>query len=176
MKRTICVDERHSMSVDGGMNLTQMTERLGAVSPEKPETLNRQIRHWATVGVLPLTGERFSGTGRGRVYTEDALLVAAVAVELARWGIPIAVMTRVLEYLRFALDEDSGPQEVKKLKAGASDALTLVFTGRYAGQDGVRVAHVARDRMSDHVASPEFLDSGTSVVMIDLSRLWAKLR
>jgi hypothetical protein len=158
------------------MNLTQLTDRLGAVSPERPETLNRQLRHWAAIGVLPLTGERFSGTGRGRVYTQDALLVAAVAVELARWGIPIAVMTRVLEYLRFALDESSGPQEVKKLRAGTSDALTLVFAGRYGGQDGVRVHHEARDRMSDFVTSPEFLESGASTVMIDLSRLWAKLR
>jgi hypothetical protein len=82
------------------LTLKEMTRRLGSVSTETTETLNRQLRSWTDAGILSLVGDVNTGSGRERIYPDQEVFFAAVAVELAQWGMTIGVIKHILSRLR----------------------------------------------------------------------------
>jgi hypothetical protein len=157
------------------LTLKELTQRLAAVSGESTDTLNRQLRSWTEGGALPLVGDLFIGTGKSRLYEDDAVLLAAVAVELARWGIPIGKIRTVLMYIwsMFILPNHLGSHEMKEIKNGRSDLVMLIFP--FVEQKGVNVALIERGKLSRY-SKGEGGEIPSSVLMLDLPQLWTKLR
>jgi hypothetical protein len=162
------------------MTLNEFAKRLSVLSAERPATLNRQIRLWTEAGMLPLASGVFLGTGRARLYTRESLLVAAVAVEVSAWGVPIRDLNKLFEHLVASLrDPKSGLREVAD---GADDEMLpdrlLLFREPNPDGSGERVtgAVVRRENLSDLVKVDGFTSPGFSVYMLELRRLWEKVR
>src|SRR5215208_2376550 len=109
------------------MTLRELTRCLSSVSGEKPATLNRQLRNWTDLGVLGLVGTVNTGTGRSRLYSRQSACVAALAVELARWGIPVGIMRVVCPaiYALLMLPKES---VAKKIYGGSDEYLLAVHS------------------------------------------------
>jgi DNA-binding transcriptional MerR regulator len=73
-------------------SVTEVADRIARkhFPGDDVDTVIRQLRHWTEQGALMSLGEPNSGRGRHRQYSEQALYVAIVLLELTRFGIPIA--------------------------------------------------------------------------------------
>jgi hypothetical protein len=58
-------------------------------SEEGQSLVFERVRHWTREGLLPLTGDKHPGTGRKRLFGNDALAIARVLNELAEHGIGV---------------------------------------------------------------------------------------
>src|SRR3954451_1820093 len=105
------------------MTVTALAARLLPISGTSVETLQRQLRSWTEAGALFTTDGVFVGTGKARVYSEEAAFAAVVAVALARWGSSIGAIRTVLFGLQFSLGEEHSM--ARKIKEGRSDALLV---------------------------------------------------
>jgi hypothetical protein len=165
------------------MTLKEFSRRLSVLSAEKPATVNRQIRLWTEAGVLPVANDVFIGTGHARLYTRESLLAAAVAIELAGWGMTAKPIKRGLDALLAQLgDKRSGLAEVADGAEG-EDARWLplkMLLFREPAPDGsgekISTLFVRDDNLADLVRVDGFTSPGCSLIMIELRRLWGKLR
>jgi DNA-binding transcriptional MerR regulator len=57
-----------------------------------------RIHHWTNEGLLVPLGEKNPGTGRKRLYDEDAIIAARIFNVLAEYGVSLATMHRVAEH------------------------------------------------------------------------------
>ena len=150
--------------------LSELTDRLAPISGETPETLNRQLQIWTEFGALPLIGGINPGRGRARLYEDDALLAAAVAIEVHRWGMNIAGIKIILEWLtrRLRADQASAP---KSIKEGKSHAYLVICRG----QEGIEAWFAEPEALSEYVKHPSLGEPAASVLVVNLGRLWAGL-
>jgi DNA-binding transcriptional MerR regulator len=155
------------------MTLSEFVGRLAPLSPEEPATLTRQVRLWTEIGLLPLANERFVGQGKARLYTPDSLLVAAVAVELSSWGVPIRNVGVIATQLVARFLAEDNPV-VAGAKDGTKEARLLVWMGPHK----MLVAGVqeADDELWDLIKKPDAGGPGVSLLMVNLTSLWAELR
>ena len=152
------------------MTLSELTDRLAPISGESPATVNRQLRIWTEVGALPLIGGVNTGRGRARLYEDDAVLVAAVAVELHRWGMNIGNIKGILEWLSANLREEQS-SSAKSIRDGANGARLVVSRGRH----GIEAWFSDPDALAKYVKIPELGEPEASVLILNLYRLWAGL-
>ena len=71
----------------------QLAERITpGGTPEELERTIRQLRHWTSSMALMPASAVHTGQGRARVYSDSQMYVAAVLVEMGRYGLPIRVV------------------------------------------------------------------------------------
>jgi hypothetical protein len=155
------------------MTLKELTARLSAVSSETSETLNRQIRNWTEMGVLGVAGSVNTGTGRSRVYEEEAAYLGAVAVEVARWGMPIGSIRALCTFIIVNLGQ---PDEsiTKAIYRGHSDHLLVIYPG--APEDWVNLGYITRRELLELSVKSGGDAKSNSFLVVDLSALWARIR
>jgi DNA-binding transcriptional MerR regulator len=99
--------------MDDGLSVTELAERIARrhFPGDDIDSLSRQIRHWTEQGALrPIGGSE--GRGHHRRYPQQAVYVAAILSELARFGVPVAGLKAASDLLykagvwRFARDTD----------------------------------------------------------------------
>jgi hypothetical protein len=154
------------------MTLTELTDRLAKISPESTATRNRQLRHWTDLGVLPLTGELNTGTGRGRLYEDDAIYLAAVAVELARYEATAGTVKRVLSEL--ASEFRRSGSRVREF-ATNKRKLWLLLTPTGIGKHLWVLPREPED-LARWIVEFESDAPMSSALIINLHGLWRKLR
>jgi hypothetical protein len=154
------------------MTLTELTDRLAKVSREPASTVNRQARHWTDLGVLPLTGELNTGTGRGRLYEDEALYLAAVAVELARYGVTAGTIKKVLAALAPGF-RDRGSRARDVVSGELKLWLLLAPTG--IGEHLWTMFWEPKD-VANWVLAQKTDAQMSSALIINLHGLWRKLR
>lgn len=146
--------------------LFQLVERLAPLSSEAPATLKRQIRLWTDAGALPLVGEQSVGTGRTRLYDDDAPRLAAVGIELARHSYSASDIQYALAWLRWVINRPGYDP--------ADDWYMIVMPGQGGGD--LEFAGMPPEQLGDHIKSRDFAAAGTSVLVINLPKLWERLR
>lgn len=152
--------------------LKELSDKLAAFSGETPETLNRQIRSWTEAGAMPLVGDLFIGTGKSRLYEDDAVLLGIVGIELAKWGLPIGKLRLVLAAM-YAQMNVSGLSKLGAIRDGSSDALVMLSPSR--NDRGIHVGIIERANLSAYAAG-EGGPPAHNVILLDLHALWAPLR
>ena len=75
----------------------ELVSRLGM---EATTDVARMIRHYTNEGLLETIGAVNTGTGRKRLYKEDAILRGAVLLRLNRLGVPVGVMKELFSALK----------------------------------------------------------------------------
>jgi hypothetical protein len=154
------------------LTLKQMTAALSRVSPETSATLNRQIRVWTDAGILPVVGGLRTGSGRVRLYEDDAPLLAALAIELTRFGASIGFVQEALQWLDGEF-KNKNRTWGHQVKAGEIKSYLIVMpSGR--GKE-LEFACMRPDHLGDYIGGPDFAAEGKSLVIINLHALWAKL-
>jgi hypothetical protein len=154
------------------LTLTEFVARLTPLSPEKPATLTRQVRLWTEIGALPVVGERFVGQGKARLYPERALLLAAVAIELASWGLVVRSIAVITAY--FALLWAEHEPMLEGARDGSKEVRLLV--GMLGSPTIMAWVEEAGDKLGDQLMKPEAGEPRHSLLMVNLTRLWGKLR
>jgi hypothetical protein len=154
------------------MTLTQLVARLAPLSPEEPATLTRQVRLWTEIGALPVIGERFVGQGKARLYPERALLISAVAIELSNWGMVVRSIAAICGGLALIWPEH-GP-----LLEGGRDGTKQVRLMVKTHKSPLIEAWLeeAGGELGDLLMEPDAGAPRSSLLMVNLTRLWGKLR
>jgi hypothetical protein len=156
------------------MTLKAFVRRLQPLSREAPATLKRQIQIWTEVEALPIANVMHVGSGQTRLYTEESLQLAAVAIELAALGIPVgtikSVLTQVLDYLRSkALVIERALKNIRGVR------LVVAMSDRPAPQTAdVHILDIRE--AADYVSREQMGFPRCAVIVVDLNELWAKLR
>jgi DNA-binding transcriptional MerR regulator len=81
----------------------------------------RMIRHYTSSGLLKTVGAVHTGTGRKRVYSEDAVLQAGVLLRLNRLGVPVGVVKEMLAQLRRNLAVRHGNKTLLEVSRAMED-------------------------------------------------------
>ena len=89
-----------------------LAEKIAASGEDLPSSIGR-IHHWAREGLLTPVGEKHPGTGRKRLYDDEALNTALVLNELAKWGVGIGQTNQAYFHSAFTLAKDAA-QTVKQ--------------------------------------------------------------
>ena len=114
---------------------TRLTKKLGG----KPSQVSRALQHWTTVGLLSTAeGKPHQGTGRHRLYNEDALCRAAILLTLSQYGLQIKHLQSAMQTLSDAMDPKCwegcdagagalGPHPDAFARAAAGKPIVLVY-------------------------------------------------
>ncbi len=164
-------------SMREGLTVKGITERVQPDPAEAP-AVHRRLRHDTKLGLLAPLGEKHSGTGRWRTYPEEAVYVAAVLEELAKYGVDLRVRASVAALVWYGLGFDrvgepfSDSVEVKKGDAlpnfqRALDNSTDVYL--HIARETGRTGSVGTSLQ----ALPE--EDVSSVLTINLTKVFAKL-
>jgi hypothetical protein len=154
------------------ISLKQMTTLLAPISPEAPATLNRQLRAWTDAGVLPLAGGLRTGTGRGRLYEDDAPLFAALAIELTRFGADIGFIQEALAFLRSSF---RAKDNIWQMQFRSGPKVNMLIMPKQQSKE-LSFAFMPPDQLGDYVGGPDFDAAGSSILIINLCALWAKIK
>jgi DNA-binding transcriptional MerR regulator len=131
-----------------------------------------RVHHWTREGLLEPIGDRNPGTGRRRLYSEDAVVAAKVLNLLAGLGVGVNVMRTALTLTRHAWENlkenrDRGIVTYLCLDAGVGPApLVRLFEQpdvTITTPDGKEVASLGR--------RPEMLDHADAMLSINLTKL-----
>jgi hypothetical protein len=90
------------------MTVSELARRvLPEANDDELAVVTRQLRHWTVSRVFPdlREGGILTGRGRHRSYTEDAVPLVAVAVELGRWRVQMETIRLALATLHPLLEE-----------------------------------------------------------------------
>lgn len=148
------------------LTLAQLAGSLARLSPGPPARLRRQLRLWTDAGALPLVGDPSVGTGRARLYEDDTPRLAAVAIELARHSYSASDIQYALAWLRWVINRPGYDP--------ADDWYMIVMPGQGGGD--LEFAGMPPEQLGDHIKSRDFAAAGTSVLVINLPKLWERLR
>ena len=107
-----------------GFRIAEIAERV-ALSGDDLEDVARvaeQCRYWTREGVLTPVTPKHSGSGRWRRYSTEQVYITAILAELARIGMNIGGMKRVVGWLSLKdIDDPLGD----RITAGDEDASEL---------------------------------------------------
>lgn len=92
------------MIFDNGEELLTIKDIARSIAYDRSDEglakVMRQIRHWTQNDLLFTVSEKHTGKGVPRLYSEDYTVeIAAILLELSRYGIPIEVLKPVAEEL-----------------------------------------------------------------------------
>ena len=81
----------------------------------------RKIRHWTNSDILSPVGDKSTGTGVSRMYDEDAVYIAALLLEVTRYGVTVVMLETFEEWIKECWEDTD---EWAEAKAGRRE---LVF-------------------------------------------------
>ena len=82
-----------------------MAARLTKKLSGEVSQVSRAVQHWTTAGLLStVEGEPHQGTGRHRLYNEEALYRAAILLTLSQYGLQIKHLRSAMDQLSEGLD------------------------------------------------------------------------
>jgi hypothetical protein len=154
------------------MTLKEFVRRLEPLSRENPDTLKRQVRFWTEVEAIPVASLVSTGSGKMRLYDEDSLLYASVAIEMAAWGVTIGFIKTVLRDLAGYI-RGKAPQ-IEQARGGYWEIRLVITMSGIVG--GAHVNIFDGQDAADRVKSADLGAPCSSTFVINLTRLWAKLR
>ncbi|HEY9079478.1 hypothetical protein [Magnetovibrio sp.] len=73
----------------------------------------RKIRHWTNSDILSTVGEKNTGTGVSRMYDENAVYIAALMLEITRYGITVDMLETFEEWISECWEETDDWEEAK---------------------------------------------------------------
>lgn len=138
--------------------------------PDEHDRLLRHIRHWTSMDLLATVGDKHVGTGRAREYAKEEIYRAAVLVELAKWRVPMTVLSDTFRGFTKDYDDEwqlalEGSQTVY-LTMSWSDSLTVWSLA--AGEPALYM-------LESPTPEKDFGGPGSAIV-INLSRVLRGLR
>lgn len=102
-------------------------------SPKQSEVeIIRMLRHYSGEALLMPTGDVNTGTGRARLYPNDAPLRAAILLRLNQFGVPIGVLKRAFKNFDLYLSAEFSTTDL----VAASKSLTAPCLFVMAPEDG----------------------------------------
>lgn len=162
------------------LTVKQLAERLLPASPDGDLAgLTRQLRHWTLAGILEPTGAVHTGAGKSRKYAEGEIYFAALALELARWRIPIGVSDLIVRMARHQSKYESGSAERRRGFAGAVAGQKNIFlcvkflSGIGAPEVEIRSGHY--DALMEIIREQKWTDDAPSFLAINLTTLFASI-
>ena len=137
---------------------------------EEATRITRHIRHWTSLDLLVPVGDKHTGTGRSREYPVEEIYRAAVLLELAKWRVPVTVLTDT--FRQFTVDFDE--QWLLAVQGTAAVFVTMTWS------EGLTVWNIAIGEpelfMLNDQTSKSALSGPASAIVINLTRCLHGLR
>jgi DNA-binding transcriptional MerR regulator len=149
----------------------EIAERIAGDGELQPAV--ERVHHWTREGLLEPIGDRNPGTGRRRLYSEDAVVAAMVLTLLAGFGVGVNVMRTALTLSRHAwgnlrASRDRGIVTYLCLDAGGSVGPPLV---RLFEQPDVTITTADGNEVASLGRRPEMLAHADAMLSINLTKL-----
>lgn len=102
------------MKLQSGEELLTLKDIASAISFDRSEggvaRTMRQVRHWTQCDLLRTVSEKSTGKGIPRLYEEEPTLqIAAILLELSRYGATVDILRPVAEELYESWDDEGAP-------------------------------------------------------------------
>ena len=137
---------------------------------EEANRITRHIRHWTSLDLLVPVGDKHTGTGRAREYPVEEIYRAAALLELARWRVPVTVLTDT--FRQFTADF----QKEWLLAVNGSEAVYVTMTW----SEGLTVWNIAVGKpelfMLDDPSPVSGSNGPASAIVINLTTALSGLR
>ena len=168
----------------GHMDLTvkQLAERILPLSREGDlDGLVRQLRHWTLTGVVRPVGTVHTGAGKHRKYDSGEVYFAALALELARWRVPVGVSDIVVQAARQQLEgagADAGPGStnfIAEAIAGRERVFMLVKSLEGVDRPWTEIKVGFAPKVMKDAVNQGWSEDASSFLGIDLTALFRKL-
>jgi DNA-binding transcriptional MerR regulator len=114
------------------LTVSEVVDCCAPPSDELRTTWLRRLRDWSNIGLLHISGRYREGAGRHRLYSPDAVYVAAVMLRLADLGVPVGTLIPVAEIIqrpsraRRKQDFRNFWAEAKQLGAASDEAFLAI--------------------------------------------------
>jgi hypothetical protein len=156
----------------------EIAERIAASDADIASSVER-VRHWTREGLLELVGDRNPGTGRKRLYDEQALTTARILNALASFGVGIGLTGKDYFHTAFALAKDAA-KTIEQRKQEGFVCFLSINKGKELGANPVVFSNERPDleikivgseevfRLRDH---PPMHPLADSAIIINLTKL-----
>ena len=138
--------------------------------PDDHDRLLRHIRHWTSMDLLVTVGDKHVGTGRAREYAKEEIYRAAVLVELAKWRVPMTVLSET--FREFALNHE---EDWRLAVEGADSVYMTMSWSEGLTVWNIREGQPALYMLESPTPEKDFREPGSAIV-INLSRVLRGLR
>lgn len=175
------------MSYGHGMSehlytLQEMAETLTLAFPEESNAgCTRKVRHWTLLDLLE-PHEKHTGSGKSRLYAIHELHKAALLMELARWKVPMPIITDHFHLLLADYGESEAWQQAVDQSANVFLSLTwskfLANVAMQADAPNLTALSLPEDpSMLNDKSSPELgsLHELSSAMVINVTKVFYRL-
>lgn len=167
------------------LTVSQIAKRIASdLDSADVARVTRQLRHWTMAGIIPTAGPVHAGPGRHRRYSGDALYIAAILVELARFQLPVGVLQSLAAGFRIFPNSPERADwrrlwneavEGTRIVHGAFKPSDIINPGKRT-RSGKRAAVMTMYTPEDGGLMLEGDNTAKSVIIINLTRLFADLK
>ncbi len=137
---------------------------------EESTAITRHIRHWTSLDLLVPVGDKHTGTGRNREYPVEEIYRAAVLLELAKWRVPMTVLSET--FRQFALNHE---EDWRLAIEGAESVYMTMTWSEGLTVWNIREGQPALYMLESSTPEKDFREPGSAIV-INLSRVLRGLR
>jgi DNA-binding transcriptional MerR regulator len=95
------------------LTVSELVDRCSPPNKEYRTIWLRRARDWSNIGFLPTARGQHEGSGRHRLYSSDAVFLAAVLFRMADLGVPVGYLERIARLIRTPRQTE-GEQEFKR--------------------------------------------------------------
>jgi hypothetical protein len=165
------------------LTVKELAERILPLSREGDlDGLVRQLRHWTLTGVVRPLGTVHTGAGKHRKYDKSEVYFAALALELARWRVPVGVSDLIIQAARKELERpaDAPGAEAKNFidEAIRGDESVFMLVKSLEGVDKpwTEIKVSPSQDLMNAVVDQGWSDDPPSFLGINLTALFRKLK
>ena len=149
----------------------QIAEKIAASAEDVPSSMER-VRHWTRERLLIPVGEANPGTGRRRLYNEEALSAAIILNALADFGIGIGLTGKNYFDAAFTLAKDAA-KTIKPRKKEGFVCFLSINKGAQLGNPLVMSTEIPEMKLVSGEALAPIHPSADSAIVLNLTKLLA---
>jgi hypothetical protein len=154
------------------LTVSQVVDRCAPLDDEMRTTWLRRLRDWSNIGVLDISGRHREGTGRHRLYSTDAVYVAAVLLRMADLGVPVGTLNRIARLIqhphRTKPEQDFHHFWAETQKSDAAQGVAAYLAIRPEPRPGIRAFY-------KHGWGPIAIDDDAAWVTVNLTTVFSRL-
>jgi DNA-binding transcriptional MerR regulator len=164
--------------------VSELARRIApGASKEEGWIVHRKVRHWTQIGVLPggADSDVHTGSGRHRVYDSEDIRFAALALELAKWKLPVGPVKWILNTLHVNVEGEGRDVRYAALWQTALDGGGTVFlvvqaAGNAEDMDFSISLQADGTQLHTLIQPTDRYDSIGSLLVVDLTGIFRRLK
>jgi DNA-binding transcriptional MerR regulator len=160
------------MAESRSLTVSEVVDRCAPANDELQTIWLRRLRDWSSVGLLDVDARHREGSGRHRLYSPDAVYVAAVLLRMADLGVPIGTLTPIARLIQ--RPKRTAPE--RAFRRFWSDAQKVPEDSGAHAYLAIRQVPSQESTYYRHGWGPMQIVDDAAWVIINLSRVFANIK